>query len=187
MRWVKTRREYQGLSQRMLARRAGISYKTLQLIEAGKHDPRWSTVAKVIKALGLPIERLNAGMERYYGLKASTIAELSQRLLEDGEDWRQWLMEFVDEFRKKPSTETVLQPPDARLSPRLTALLASTVEYMCSEGRIAPPAWCLAAPSLETPWFVSELESLKASALVESPAQFRRRSIFTLGNFLERA
>jgi hypothetical protein len=34
---------------------------------------------------------------------------------------------------------------------------------------------------------VSGVENLKAMALVESPAWFRRRNVFVLGNFLNRA
>jgi hypothetical protein len=34
---------------------------------------------------------------------------------------------------------------------------------------------------------VAGRESLKAMALVESPVWFRRRNIFVLGNFLDRA
>jgi hypothetical protein len=40
---------------------------------------------------------------------------------------------------------------------------------------------------LPDPWFVAGIENLKASALVESPVQFRRNNIFVLGNFLSRA
>jgi hypothetical protein len=40
---------------------------------------------------------------------------------------------------------------------------------------------------LPAPWFVAGVENLKASALVESPVQFRRNNVFVLGNFLARA
>ncbi|NCO37375.1 MAG: hypothetical protein COZ06_23865 [Armatimonadetes bacterium CG_4_10_14_3_um_filter_66_18] len=45
----------------------------------------------------------------------------------------------------------------------------------------------LLLPPLPEPWFVSGIENLKATALVESPTHFRKRRIFVLGNFLERA
>jgi hypothetical protein len=41
--------------------------------------------------------------------------------------------------------------------------------------------------ALDSPWFVAGIENLKASALVESPVRFRKRNIFVLANFLERA
>ena len=53
-------------------------------------------------------------------------------------------------------------------------------------GRGAPP-WTSGVGPLDRPWFVSGYESLKASALAESPAPFRSRNVFVLANFLERA
>jgi hypothetical protein len=41
--------------------------------------------------------------------------------------------------------------------------------------------------ALSEPWFVSGMENLKASALLESPLPFRRNNVFVLGNFLSRA
>ena len=54
---------------------------------------------------------------------------------------------------------------------------------MCFRG----PQWTAAVGCLDRPWFVSGFESLKASALVESPVPFRSRNVFVLANFLERA
>ena len=67
------------------------------------------------------------------------------------------------------------------------ALLASTVEMLCAERRMPVPWWCGGAGILPAPWFVSGVENLKALALVESPAHFRKRNIFVLANFLARA
>jgi len=51
----------------------------------------------------------------------------------------------------------------------------------------APPWWANRPLVLAEPWFVSGMENLKATALVESPVQFRRNNVFVLGNFLSRA
>ena len=42
-------RENVGVSQRELGKRIGISYPAIQKIEAGKADPKWSTIEKLCK------------------------------------------------------------------------------------------------------------------------------------------
>jgi transcriptional regulator with XRE-family HTH domain len=46
-------REKKGVSLRGLADKAGISFTTLYRIEAGKTEPRFGTLEKIAKALGV--------------------------------------------------------------------------------------------------------------------------------------
>jgi hypothetical protein len=92
----------------------------------------------------------------------------------------------VDAFRKAREPVLIQSPVVSELDQRLRVLLASTVKALCGELTQETPDWCLGVRPLATPWFVSGVENLKASALVESPAHFRRRGIFVLANFLER-
>lgn len=188
MRQLRLKREERGLSQRDLARRAGVAYKTLQLLESGGHDPRWSTLAKIVGVLSPGRPGLEAELARLLGGGEDSVAGISRAILEEGESsWELRLFEFVDAFRRKPDPRRVLQAPDPGSSHRLQALLASTVESLCAQTRVPVPWWCAGVPPLPEPWFVSGVENLKASALVEAPAQFRRRNIFVLANFLDRA
>lgn len=154
----------------------------LELLEAGqspadiKRGYPAITARHVRAALHLAAEALDS------------VAVLSARIVREGDDsWMQRLFEFTDSFRRAPTAGLQDSPPDARLSPRLKALWASAVEALCEEKRLPAPCWCAGIPGLAEPWFVSGLESLKASALAESPVWFRRRNIFVLGNFLARA
>jgi len=52
---------------------------------------------------------------------------------------------------------------------------------------VESPPWAMRSYYLPEPWFVSEVESLKAMAIQESPLFFRRNNIFVLDNFLSRA
>lgn len=70
---------------------------------------------------------------------------------------------------------------------RERALLNSTACALAAEFNEAPPWWAMHPLTLPEPWFVAGVESLKATALVESPLPFRRNNIFVLGNFLSRA
>ncbi|RJP20651.1 MAG: hypothetical protein C4527_24765 [Candidatus Omnitrophota bacterium] len=69
---------------------------------------------------------------------------------------------------------------------RFDPLLASTIEYLCDEMQIEVPAWVWEIPPCKEPWFMAGVENLKAIAIAESPAHFRRRKIFVLSNFLSR-
>lgn len=182
---LKECRQGSGFSQRALARRAGVAYKTVQLVESGR-DCRWSTLVKLSGALGLPgPEALGRDRASKGALSA---AQAADHILQDGEEsWKTWLFQFVDDFRRAPDRGLATRAPAPELPARALALLASTVESVCAERGTAPPWWCVGVPPLREPWFAAGAESLKASALVQSPAAFRRRNIFVLDNFLSRA
>jgi transcriptional regulator with XRE-family HTH domain len=185
---IRTARERRRLSQRELSRRAGVSFRGVQLIESPGHDPRVSTVEKVAAALGLPVSGVRRALDAYLAEDPDSAFCASVRILADGFDsWRIHLMDFVDRFRAKPTPDLVRTPPAMDLDPSLAALLASTVDTLCAEQGWDPPDWSASVRALRDPWFVAGVENLKVSALVESPVRFRRRNLFVLGNFLARA
>lgn len=100
-------------------------------------------------------------------------------------DWRYWLFEWVDDFRRTRDP-SLLSRPTTESGVQLRTLQAAVAEALAMEARLPVPDWCRSVPALREPWFVSGVENLKASALVESPLPFRRRNIFVLANFLER-
>lgn len=114
-----------------------------------------------------------------------TIRELSQ-MLAGSEHWAGPLMEFVDDFRRDPQAESVAEPVRSGTQ-RLDALVAATIEQLCSEANMPSPEWTVQVKSVDKPWLVSGIESLRGLAFAESPAPFRSRRIFVLGNFLNRA
>lgn len=69
---------------------------------------------------------------------------------------------------------------------KIDALLASTIEYLCDELNIEMPEWVSEIPSCDEPFFVSGIEYLKATAIVESPLRFHIRKIFVLEKILSR-
>lgn len=115
-----------------------------------------------------------------------TVEALSESLLQEGH-WPAVLLEFVDDFRARPSPDRVAAAPRPCLDQKLLALLAAVVESVCAEAGVSVPWWCEGVAPLREPWFPAETENLKAAALTESPLPFRRRNIFVLGNFLSRA
>lgn len=183
----KSRRE-RGLSQRALAHLSGLPFRTIQLLEKGGHDPRFSTVQKLAVALGAPASALERRLLSLFSSPPDSVIFTSERVVEDGEaSWKIWLFDFVDAFRESRSKALIEDPPIRDTPLKILSLLTSVVESLCDEAGMEIPAWCDPVPLLSRPWFVSGTENLKAMALVESPVHFRKRNIFVLGNFLGRA
>lgn len=60
---LRQERQRRGMTLAVLSRKSGIAQPNLSLIENGKTDPRWSTVERVLNALGIdPLEYLAGGM-----------------------------------------------------------------------------------------------------------------------------
>ncbi|MEK9146145.1 MAG: helix-turn-helix transcriptional regulator [Elusimicrobiota bacterium] len=180
---LRVLRERRGLSQRELAKRAGVAFRTVQLLEWGKHDARLSTIARINRALGQ-----EASDEESPRPAEDSVAQLATGPADEAEGgWKSALFEFVEAFRREPGPRLIPEPPSRKLPAKLQALWACVVESLCHEQGVEIPLWCGGIGTLREPWFVSGVENLKASALVESPAWFRKRNIFVLGNFLDRA
>ena len=188
MKLLKTRRVKRGVSQRRLADKAGVAFRTVQLMESGDHDWRLSSLRKVSHALGLPEPSIERAIGRCLARESDSVADVSERICLSGEkSWTIFLFNFVDAFRRKPRFELVAAPPDPQTPARIQCLIASTVESLCDEVGMESPDWCAGAARLPVPWFVSGVESLKALALVHCPVRFRCRNVFVLDNFLDRA
>lgn len=106
------------------------------------------------------------------------------------EEWLR-IAEFVDRFRgadEKKRMELMRAPPADSGDAVIGAYWAATVESLCMERGIAPPAWVNERRFfLKTPFFAGGMEFLKALLLIESPVPFRRRNIFVSSNALSRA
>lgn len=55
---IKRLRVDRGMTQKALAKKAGVSREYVARLETGRHDPSLSTLAKLAKALGVPVARL---------------------------------------------------------------------------------------------------------------------------------
>jgi transcriptional regulator with XRE-family HTH domain len=188
MKVLKEIRENRGVSQRDLASKSGLSFGCIQRLESDAHNWRVGSLRSVARALNLPARGLDLFIEHYVTVVPDSVEDISLRIFGDGfNTWRTHLFNFVDRFRVEPDARVIRNPPVQELDARLRALIASTVESLCAETGRRAPDWCRGIAGLEMPWFVAGVENLKAMALVESPAQFRQRNIFVLGNFLSRA
>lgn len=115
-----------------------------------------------------------------------TAKETLGRMLREQPHWRIGLMDFVDDVRRRKDPRAIAESFDFAEGTRLTALLAAVIDQLCLELAWEPPEWTARVPPAPRAWFVSEMDSLKAIALVESPPAFKARRVFVLENFLHR-
>lgn len=179
-------REQNGYSQRALAKKARVSFRTYQLLEWQKHNPRLSTLEKISKAFHNPAAALSDVVFEFLAEPKDSLAQASRHMAKTPKNWMMPFFEFVDAFRKNRNLNLITTPPTKRLNLNLAALCAATVETLCDEAHLPTPEWVFTTPNLAAPFFVAGVENLKATALVESPLAFRKRGIFVLKNFLER-
>ena len=114
-----------------------------------------------------------------------TLRETKEKIVADRRWWKIHLFDFVDDFRANKDLRAVSEPFEIS-DEKTDALLASTAESLCREMNLEAPDWLREIPACSKPYFVSGVENLKATAIVESPVWFRIRKIFVMGNFLER-
>lgn len=187
MKSITRLRNFLKISQRVFAQKAGISFRSLQLVEGGKHNTSLETLEKIALAFHYPKTLFRKYISHFFELPQDSIAILSLHLKSHPkQDWKILFFNFVDAFRSSKNPSLIAEPPCEGLSPFYFCLVAATVEMLCDELCVTKPWWTQALQSLEEPCFVAGVENLKAMALVESPAYFRKRNIFVLSNFLDR-
>jgi hypothetical protein len=125
-------------------------------------------------------------------MRPKSLAEVAE-LAAEGDSFDRCLYNFLDGFYYAPSAEALLaQPPS--LSPKKgeigrvqDAYLAATAEELARSYNFPLPRWTEAEErKLHRPWFASDLASLRAVLILESPAGFRSRNLFVSENALSR-
>ena len=126
-------------------------------------------------------------------MRPKTLAEVA-RLASRGQSFDLCLANFLDEFYAAPNESALSDRPEL-LAPQSgdqgrvqDAYLAATAEHLAAAWHYQIPAWVVDdARKLHRPWFASQLESLRAALLLESPPTFRSRNLFVSENALTRA
>jgi transcriptional regulator with XRE-family HTH domain len=174
------------MSEREISDAVGISRVTVRRCEENLLQVSPVNLEKLATYFGHKIILMPVPMGALNS-EYSTIA-VSIAVKHDGFDsWKIHFFNMVDEFRRKPDLRLLMLAPTKKLDERLNALLASIVCSLCAEVGYETPDWAAQEYFLDRPWFVSEMESLKATAMVESPHEFRRNNIFVHENILKRA
>lgn len=112
-----------------------------------------------------------------------TVAQTAQRI-RDGEDWAHAVRELLDGLLLGGRID---DEEPVRVDRRVDAYLAALVEHVSAARGVAAPAWVLEPDRfLDAFWWPVECAAFEAVCLVQSPAAFRRRSIFIGATTLRR-
>ncbi len=77
-----------------------------------------------------------------------------------------------------PIIELVTMEPPPTGDQHFDALLAAIAEDLCVHSEVEPPLWVFAEGRfLDHAWWISDLPSARARALVHAPASYRRRGV----------
>lgn len=121
---------------------------------------------------------------------SQTLAGVARRVLQ-GEDFAFAVREFLDEVGLMPRDDlrqrALAERPEPTGDRRYDAYLAALAEHLATQHGLDRPPWaCEPDRFLNRFWFVSEVPGLRALAIAQSPAAFRRRGIFIARGALER-
>ncbi len=173
------------ISERTLSEKLGISRSTLRKAKQCGQSVKLSTFQRIANYFERQVELISYPKDHQ---PDCTSLATGFRIERDGfSSWKIHLMNMVDEFRRTKDERLILLPPEPSCHPKIKALIASTVLELCQEVNLKAPNWAKKTKALEQPWFLAEIESLKASAILESSFGFRSKNIFVLSNFLDRA
>jgi hypothetical protein len=126
-------------------------------------------------------------------MRPRSLAEVAQLALA-GDSFGLNLANFLDAFYQTP-TSAALVPEPVLLASQLghlgkvrDAYLAATAEELARSYNFPLPRWTESEERrLHRPWFASDLASLRAVLILESPPGFRSRNLFVSENALSRA
>jgi transcriptional regulator with XRE-family HTH domain len=178
-----------GLTQTQLARLAGTTQSVVAAYETGAREPTVPTLARLCAAAGTTLE-LDAAPEPTMYRLADTARDIAAT--DPGDHARR--LRLVFEFLRgahddgHPLTLLVAAEPVPTGDPRFDALLAAVAEDLCIRGTEEPPRW-VHRPGrfLAAAWWVADLPSARAAALVHTPASYRRRGVMIDRHDLEAA
>jgi hypothetical protein len=174
------------LSERAVTLRSGLSRGAVrQLEKPSTGNVTMNSISQFATLLKKDVEVL---VSSHDVLSEYSTVVIALKIARDGFDsWKIHLFDFVDEFRRTVDARLIILPPPSGTELKIAALIASTVRALCEEVSIDTPSWALRRRFLPKPWFVAEMNSLKASAILEAPLPFRANNIFVHDNFLARA
>jgi hypothetical protein len=125
-------------------------------------------------------------------MRPQSLAEVAE-LTRAGDSFGRCLANFLDQFYIRPNARALEKEPvrladQSELGPMMDAYLAAVAEELARKYALPHPAWAYDDNrKLRSPWFASDLQSLRAVLLLESPPGFRSRNLFVSENALSRA
>ncbi len=176
---LRRARAHAGLTQTRLAELAGTTQSAIAAYEAGTREPTVPVLTRLCAAAG---SRLTLDIESDQSLYrlADVARDIAALDPTDEERRLRLVFEFLRGAQEDghPLALLVVAEPCATGDQRIDALLAAIAEDLCVHADQPPPNWVHEADRfLDRAWWVSDLPSARASALVHTPASYRRRGV----------
>lgn len=176
--WVREARLHLGLSVRELARLADVSYPTVSRIENGHEEPRWETLARLLRATGRSLDSAEPRALPIVRLADLTTQWRSYRGGRHEPNWTS-LRAFIDHLHLNPelTAAAILPAPKRSGSKFFDALLAAIAEKCADDARIRRPAWTKTRPALDAPWESLGTPQVLRRNREQAPTQFLARGL----------
>lgn len=164
------------LSVRGLGEAAGVAYTTVFRIEHGEIDPTYSTLQKILGALGAELE-IKPGDETEPLDLASLAPHWSTSALGDRPNWPRYRA-FLDALGERPERvrRLISRRPDPSGSNLIDNVLAAIAEKCADDAGVRRPAWTRATPALEES-YRSDAPAWRRAQARPIPPQFAARGL----------
>ena len=186
---LRRARAQAGLTQTRLAELAGTTQSAIAAYEAGTREPTVPVLTRLCAAAG---SRLILDIVSDPSLNRLTDVARDIANVDAADEARR--LRLVFEFLRgahddgHPLILLVAAEPAPTGDPRFDALLAAVAEDLCIRGAEEPPRWVHRPRRfLGAAWWVADLPSARAAALVHTPASYRRRGVMIDRHDLESA
>jgi transcriptional regulator with XRE-family HTH domain len=176
---LRRARAVAGLTQSRLAELAGTTQSAIAAYEAGTREPTVPVLARMLAAAGARLDLDIAPDPSLYRL-VDVARDIAATDITDEPRRIRLVFEFLRGVQEDGHQLVLLvaAEPPATGHVRFDALLAAIAEDLCVHAGEIPPTWVHdASRFLDHAWWVSNLPSARASALVHAPASFRRRGV----------
>jgi len=185
---LRESRRRAGLTQSELAEFGATSQSAVAAYESGARQPTLPVLSRMIRATGHLLELQVVADPQLFRL-TDLARKISGAALDEARRLR-LVFEFLRGVQDDghPLLLLVAGEPEPTGDARFDALLGALAEDLCVRAGITPPSWVHdCSRFLDGAWWVSELPSGRAQALVHAPASFRRRGVMLARHDLQAA
>ena len=176
---LRQARRAAGITQACLAALAGTTQSAIAAYESGSREPTVPVLARMLAAAGSRLELAAIPDPSLYRL-ADVGRDLAATDPTDDQRRLRLVFEFLRGAQEDghPLVLLVASQPPPTGDVRFDALLAAIAEDLSVRADEVPPAWVYEpCRFLDGAWWVSDLPSARAAALVHTPASYRRRGV----------
>lgn len=183
---LRSARQSRGISQRALAKAAGIHQPRIAALESAAEDATVGRLEDLLRKLGHQVTLIPSNRR-----PAWAAGEDVKRALVDGDERTAWreVIQLNDDLRAvDPATCVVLSatPPSGTGDPRFDALVAAVTDAAITDRRLPRPTWLNDEKwKLTEPWDVESVPSLQGAARRATPRALRRHGIYLDRKVLE--